>query len=188
MGGCMCWLWAGAPISEECRYRRRPCPPRVIRVHTLSTPPSILHRPSRPTIHKVPVTDALASTCTSAFSCACTLSSTLIGVPFPLPTPQGAGIGNSGTFRRPRFEGFARQLSEQEAHSANLIRKECQGGNKARKPKKIQVQCVNLQSEFMLRVILSPPFPPSPLSFQVSICLFLYPIETDFNNENDFQF
>ena len=35
---------------------------------------------------------------------------------------------------RPRFEGCARQPSGQEAHSANLFRKECQGCNEARKP------------------------------------------------------
>ncbi len=61
-------------------------------------------------------------------------STTLFGVPFPLPTAQGAGIGNSGTIPRPRFEGCAEQPSGQEAHSANLFRKECQGCSEARKP------------------------------------------------------
>ncbi len=56
------------------------------------------------------------------------------GVPFPLPTPQGAGIGNSGTSPRPRFESCARHPSGQEANSANLFRKDCQGCNEARKP------------------------------------------------------
>ncbi len=55
-------------------------------------------------------------------------------MPFPLPTPQGAGIGNLGTSPRPRFEGCARQPSGQEAHSENLFRKECQGCNEVRKP------------------------------------------------------
>ena len=67
------------------------------------------------------------------FVCVQPYSTTLFGVPFPLPTPQGAGIGNSGTSPRPRFEGCARQPSGQEAHSANLFRKECQGCNEARK-------------------------------------------------------
>ncbi len=51
------------------------------------------------------------------------------GVPFPLIIPQGAGIGNSRTSLRPRFEGCAqaRQPSGQEAHSEDLFRKECQG-------------------------------------------------------------
>jgi hypothetical protein len=61
-------------------------------------------------------------------------STTLFGVPFPFPTPQGAGIGNSGRCPRPRFEGCAWQPSGQEAHSANLFRKECQGCSEARKP------------------------------------------------------
>jgi hypothetical protein len=68
------------------------------------------------------------------FVCVQPCSTTLFGVPFPLPTPQGAGIGNSGTSPRPRFEGCARQPSGQKAHSANLFRKECQGCNEARKP------------------------------------------------------
>ena len=56
------------------------------------------------------------------------------GCPFPSPHLKGAGIGNSGTSPRPRFEGCTRQPSGQEAHSANLFRKECQGCNEARKP------------------------------------------------------
>jgi hypothetical protein len=68
------------------------------------------------------------------FVCVQPDSTTLFWVPFPLPTPQGAGIGNSGTSPRPRFEGCATQPSGQEATSANLFRKECQGCNEARKP------------------------------------------------------
>ncbi len=53
-------------------------------------------------------------------------STKLFGMPFPLPTPQlepeDAGIGNSGTSPRPRFEGCARQPSGQEATLANLFR------------------------------------------------------------------
>jgi hypothetical protein len=71
-------------------------------------------------------------------------------MPFPLPTPQGAGIGNSGTSPRPRFEGCARQPSGQRATSANLFRKECQGWNEARKP-----SCTAPQ--FNLPRRLSPP-------------------------------
>ena len=71
-------------------------------------------------------------------------------MPFPLPTPQGAGIGNSGTSPRPIFEGCARQPSGQEATSANLFRRECQGCNEARKP-----SCPALQ--FNLPRRLSPP-------------------------------
>ena len=68
------------------------------------------------------------------FVCAQPCSTTLFGVPFPLPTPQGAGIGNSGTSPRPRFESCARQPSGHRATSANLFRKECQVCNEARKP------------------------------------------------------
>jgi hypothetical protein len=61
-------------------------------------------------------------------------STTLFGVAFPLPTSEGTGIGNSGTSPRSRFgEGGAKQPSVQEATSANLFRKECQGCNEARK-------------------------------------------------------
>jgi hypothetical protein len=67
------------------------------------------------------------------FVCVQPYSTTLFGVPFPLPTPQGAGIGNSRTSPRPRFESCARQPSGQEAHSANLFRKECQRCNEARR-------------------------------------------------------
>ncbi len=44
------------------------------------------------------------------FVCVQPDSTTLFGVPFPLrvPTPQGAGIGNSRTSLRPRFKGCAR--------------------------------------------------------------------------------
>jgi hypothetical protein len=51
----------------------------------------------------------------SFFVCVQLYSTTLFGVPFPLPTPQVAGIGNSGTSPRPRFEGSARQPSGQRA-------------------------------------------------------------------------
>ena len=84
------------------------------------------------------------------FVCVQPYSTTLFGVPFPLPTPQGAGIGNSGTSPRPRFEGCARQPSGHEATSANLFRKECQGCNEARKP-----SCPAPQ--FTLPRRLSPP-------------------------------
>jgi hypothetical protein len=61
--------------------------------------------------------------CHLNFVCAQPYSTTLSGVPFPLPKPQGIGmIGNSGTCPRPRFEGCARQHSGQEATSANLFR------------------------------------------------------------------
>jgi hypothetical protein len=44
--------------------------------------------------------------CSNVFSCifVCVqpYSKILFGVPFPLPTPQGAGIGNSGTCPRPK--------------------------------------------------------------------------------------
>ncbi len=71
------------------------------------------------------------------FVCVQPHSTTLFGVPFPLPThptPQGAGIGDSGTSPRPRFESCARQSSGHEATSANLFRNECQVCNEARKP------------------------------------------------------
>jgi hypothetical protein len=68
------------------------------------------------------------------FVCVQPCSTTLFGLPFPLPTPQGAGISSSGSSPRPRFEGCARHPSGQEAKSANLFRKECQGCNEARKP------------------------------------------------------
>jgi hypothetical protein len=46
----------------------------------------------------------LRATRVCIFVCVQLYSTTLFGVPFPLPTPQGAGIGNSGTSPRPRFE------------------------------------------------------------------------------------
>ncbi len=72
------------------------------------------------------------------------------GSPFPSPHLKGAGIGNSGTSPRPRFEGCARQPSGQEARSANLFRKDCQGCNEARKP-----SCTAPQINLPRR--LSPP-------------------------------
>ncbi len=47
----------------------------------------------------------LSTSFSCIFVCVQPYSTTLFGVPFPLPTPQGAGIGNSGTSPRPRFEG-----------------------------------------------------------------------------------
>ncbi len=55
------------------------------------------------------------------FLCVQPYTTALFGVPFPLATPQGTGIGNLGTSPRPRFEGCARQPSGQE-NSANLSR------------------------------------------------------------------
>ncbi len=73
------------------------------------------------------------------------------GCPFPSPHRKGAGIGDSGTSPRPRFEGCARQPSGQEATWANLSRKECQGRNEARKPScpalQIQSSETNLSRE-----------------------------------------
>ncbi len=60
------------------------------------------------------------------FVCTQPCSTTMFGVPFPLPTPQGAGIGNSVTSLRSRFEGCATEPSGQGVQSANLVRKECQ--------------------------------------------------------------
>ncbi len=90
---------------------------------------------------------------TCIFVCVQPYSNTLFGVPFPLPTPPGAGIGNSGTSPRPGFESCARQPSGQEATSANLFRKECQGCNEARKP-----SCAAPHIQFSETIVTSQPW------------------------------
>ncbi len=69
------------------------------------------------------------------FVCVQPFDHTVRGALSPVHTSRtAAGIGNSGTFLKPRFEGCARQPPGQEAHSANIFRKECKDCNEVRKP------------------------------------------------------